>query len=343
MVKLLKASQPSPIVSVVFPIYNSALHLRKSIESLLSQTYKNFEIIAINDGSTDTSRDILLSYKDQRIKYFEHMQNQGLVATLNEGFALTKGKYIARMDPDDYCQKDRLEKQVKYLDGHPDISILGSWIQNFGLYTYLWRVHQTSKFITTKLLFETSVAHPSVMMRRESVLATGIKFEEKYHGAEDFMFWSKLSEGGLKFANIPQALLNYRTHPSQVGEAEKSRQQRSSLLVRLYNIHRLGLKPTSTEKEVHQKLSSWIPLTGLKEIVATGRWLRKILDANKRRRVYDSDALSTIVGEKWTIICYLSSTSNLLRVLYLLTTPQLLPLVLQTLYLRYRGKFYENA
>jgi glycosyltransferase involved in cell wall biosynthesis len=342
MVKLLKATSNKPLVSIILPVFNSANFLESALDSLITQTYKNFEIIVINDGSTDRSKKIILSAGDSRIKYVEHTTNQGLVATLNEGFKLAKGKYIARMDPDDISVRSRIKKQVEYLEKNPEVDILGSWIQNFGLYSYIWKVHQTHDYIVTKLLFENSLAHPSVMLRRESIIKSGTLFEEKYHGAEDYMFWSKLAEKGLKFGNIQQSLLKYRTHASQVGESQKDKQQDSSLLVRVYNINKLGLKPTPMEKELHQKLSSWIPLNGTNEVLATGKWLLKILNANKSLGIYDPSALSTIVGEKWAIICYLSSSSNLQRAIYLSAAPQLLPLALKTLYLRYRGKLYEK-
>lgn len=343
MVKLLRSATRDPLVSIIFPVFNSAKFLKISLQSLLNQTYKNFELIAINDGSTDESKKILTSVSDQRIRYIEHSHNLGLVTTLNEGLRVARGKYIARMDPDDISVNNRIEKQVQYLEKNSKIDILGSWIQNFGLYNYIWKVHKTHDYITTKLLFETSIPHPSVMFRRESIIKTAITFEEKYHGAEDFMFWSKLAQCGLKFANIQENLLKYRTHPNQVGETKKDKQQLSSLEVRTYNIKRLGIKPTSQEMGLHQKLSSWIPLSGTDEVVATGKWLGKILKANKSLGTYDQSALSAIVGEKWAIICYLSGSSNLQRVIYLLTVPQLLPLALKTLYLRYRGKLYENA
>lgn len=343
MVKLLTSPTKEPLVSIIFPIYNSEEFLREAIDSLLTQTYENFEVVAINDGSTDKSNIVLKSYNDTRIKYIEHKKNQGLVATLNEGFNHAKGKYIARMDSDDICRKDRLKIQADFMESNPDIDILGSWIQNFGLYSYIWRVHKTHNYIATKLIFETSIAHPSVMMRRESVSKSGIKFEEKYHGAEDFMFWSKLSEEGLKFSNIQEPLLKYRTHNSQVGEAEKDIQQQSSLLVRSYNIGRLGISPKIQEKMIHQKLSNWTPLSGIAEVKATGRWLLKILNANNLNRIYDNKAMTTIVGEKWAVICYLSAKSNILRLVYLFTTPLLLPLALKTLFLRYVGQLYKNS
>lgn len=343
MVKLLKSPLIKPLVSVIFPIYNSDKFLRESLESLLKQTYQNFEIIAINDGSQDQSRQIISSYKDSRIKYYEHKKNLGLVNTLNEGIKLSRGKYIARMDADDISSKNRLKTQVNYLEAHKDIDILGSWIKNFGRYNYIWRVHKSHAYITTKLLFETSIAHPTVMLRADSVRQSKVKFEERYHSAEDYMFWSKLSELNLRFANIDMPLLKYRTHPSQVGEADKSRQQLSSKKVRLYNISRLGLKPTTREMNLHQKLSSWVPLSGFDEVVTTGRWLSKMLLANSMRKVYDSQALSTVIGEKWVVICYLSSASNIIRMIYLLTTPKLLLISVKTLYLRITGKLYENS
>ena len=157
------------------------------------------------------------------------------------------------------------------------------------------------------------------------------------------MHLNRGAENNLRFANIDMPLLNYRTHPNQIGESDRSRQQLSSRGVRLYNIRRLGLDPTTQEIDVHQKLSSWIPLSGIDEVTTTGRWLKKILHANSILKVYDSEALSRIIGEKWVVICYLSSTSNLLRIIYLLTAPGILPLAVKTLYLRITGKLYENV
>ncbi len=128
MVKLLKSPSIKPLVSVIFPIYNSDKFLRESLESLLNQTYQNFEIIAINDGSQDRSRKIILSYKDSRIKYYEHKKNLGLVNTLNEGIKLSRGKYLARMDADDISLPQRFEKQVAYLDYQASRAVLAQAI-----------------------------------------------------------------------------------------------------------------------------------------------------------------------------------------------------------------------
>ena len=114
-----------PLVSVLIPVYNTKYrYLREAIESILNQTYGNFELLIINDASCDNAEDVILSYKDERIKYYKNETNLKLIATLNKGIELSKGKYIARLDADDYCTPDRLEKQVKYMEEHPDTEVI---------------------------------------------------------------------------------------------------------------------------------------------------------------------------------------------------------------------------
>lgn len=343
MVKLLSSTKAQPLVSIILPIYNSAPYLKESLDSLRSQSFKNFEIIAINDGSTDNSASILKKYKDDRLVIVDHKKNRGLVKTLNESLKIARGKYIARMDPDDIAHSQRLKKQFNFMEQNPDIDVLGTWIKNFGLYNYVWNVHAKDPYIKAKLLFENSIAHPSVMMKRSSLIKLKVNYDEQIVGAEDYMLWSVLAYRGLKFANLQEPLLKYRTHSTQIGESKKLKQQDSSWLVRAYNLKRLGLKPTQSQRIIHQKLSSWIPLSGYVEAYHTGLWVSKILLANYMSHIYSQSALSKILGEKWAVSCYLSANNNLVRALYLLTCPWLLPLAIYVLYQRSRGTLYENC
>src|SRR5688572_768328 len=114
-----------PLISVLMPVYNAGPYLKESIESVLAQTYDNFEFLIINDGSTDSSEKEILSYNDVRIHYVKCETNSGLIATLNQGLALATGKYIVRMDADDICRPQRFEKQVRFMENHPEIGICG--------------------------------------------------------------------------------------------------------------------------------------------------------------------------------------------------------------------------
>ena len=122
----------SPTISIVMPVYNCENYLHEAIKSILEQTYTDFEFIIINDGSEDNSEDIILSYADPRIIYIKNDKNMKIVKTLNKGISLSRGKYIARMDADDICYRDRLEKQLSFMEKHKDIDLCGSYAQNFG-------------------------------------------------------------------------------------------------------------------------------------------------------------------------------------------------------------------
>src|ERR1017187_7276972 len=122
----------SPYITVLMPVYNAAPFLREAIDSILNQTFKNFELLIINDGSTDNCEEIILTYKDPRIRYIKNETNIKLISTLNKGIKLSKGKYIVRMDADDISFPDRIEKQVNYMETNPAIALCGTWFSSFG-------------------------------------------------------------------------------------------------------------------------------------------------------------------------------------------------------------------
>jgi glycosyltransferase involved in cell wall biosynthesis len=128
----MRDANTNPLVTVLMPVYNGEEFLHEAIESILKQTYLNFELLIINDGSTDSSENIILSYPDTRIRYIKNESNIKLIATLNNGFALAQGKYIVRMDADDYSVKERLQKQVAFMEANPEVTLAGSWFETIG-------------------------------------------------------------------------------------------------------------------------------------------------------------------------------------------------------------------
>ena len=161
-----------PIVSVVMPVYNCEKYLSEAIESVLSQTFKDFELIIVAGSSTDSTDLILESYleKDNRIKVC-YQEAEGLVAALNMGCFLAKGQYIARMDADDRCLQHRLERQVRYMETHPEIGILGTWawyIDESGRQVDSARMLINPRLIEFHLYFANCIIHSSVIMRRRS-------------------------------------------------------------------------------------------------------------------------------------------------------------------------------
>lgn len=215
-----------PLVDIIMPVYNSEKTIRNSIESILKQTYKNWILIIIDDGSTDNTRSIINGYTDRRIKLIKSLKNNGVAASLNIGIDNLNddSKYVARMDSDDIMLEYRLEKQVEYLEKHNEISILGSNMiikkEESSTSTVLVSHYPTDNIsIMTTLLFNNPIAHPTVMLRK-NVLKENY-YDTKFKWCEDYELWSRLARKKYIFHNITEPLLIYNS--SQYSESTRYR------------------------------------------------------------------------------------------------------------------------
>lgn len=203
----------SPLVSVVLPVYNAERYLEESVASILSQSYRNFELIIINDGSTDASPEILKRFKDLRVRIF-NQRNLGLSATLNRGIQLATGRYLARQDADDVSYPERLARQVAFLESQSDYCMVGTWSRILEEARLTERAHkhpEQNGELKFKLLFDNYFVHSSVMLRRSALDRVGLYCTEKLRQPEDYQLWSRLLRGGHgKMANIAEQLVGYR-------------------------------------------------------------------------------------------------------------------------------------
>jgi glycosyltransferase involved in cell wall biosynthesis len=200
-----------PKVTVLMPSYNAEKYLGEAVESILNQTFEDFEFIIINDGSTDKSADIIESYSDKRIKAIHNQKNIGLIKTLNKGIYLSKGKYIARQDADDISLPDRLKKQVQFLDERPEIAMVGSAairINRDGKVLDVIKYPADNKSIKNSLLRQNTFWHTSVMLRKECLNEVG-SYREFFKYIEDYDLWLRISER-YKVANFSEPLVKYR-------------------------------------------------------------------------------------------------------------------------------------
>lgn len=194
------------LVSVVLPAYNAELYLKEALDSILQQTFTNFELIILNDGSTDSTEDIILSYEDSRIVYVKNQENLGLIGTLNKGISLAKGKYIARMDADDIALPKRLSKQISFLEANTQYGVVGAFAQIIDS-KEIYKVPITNEAIKAFLYIDSPFIHPSVVIRKD--LLSSNLYDHQYHRIEDYELWVRLS-AQTKFYNIPEILLKYR-------------------------------------------------------------------------------------------------------------------------------------
>lgn len=207
------------IISVIMPVYNGEQFIGKAIESVLNQTYKDYELIIINDGSIDSTGEIIENYQkaDRRIKIISR-ENRGLVDSLNEGISLAEGKYIARMDADDICLPNRFEKQLHYMNEH-NMDILGACVEVIGdincdeksRHEERLNIPLGQNVAETLLTHWYCLAHPAIMMKRDI-----FKKLEGYRNycAEDLDLWLRALKSGFIIAKLDEKLLQYRIHPA---------------------------------------------------------------------------------------------------------------------------------
>ncbi|MCV6609743.1 MAG: glycosyltransferase [Amphritea sp.] len=211
-----------PLVSVIVPVYNGEKYLLEAINSVLSQTYSDFEIIVINDGSTDSSMDIVAAINSDKIRVVTNEQNIGLAATRNRGLKVAKGKYIALMDGDDISFPHRFEKQVEFLEQNPDIGLVSSNFITFEEDIESGKRSEKvlptdSDFISTIIPFQNVICCPVAMFRSELVTEKGLFFNESLRTCEDWDMWYRISKlSGI--ANIDDYLIYYRKHGSNLSK-----------------------------------------------------------------------------------------------------------------------------
>lgn len=218
-----------PLVSVILPVFNAQAYIGEAIESILAQDYKNFELIIINDGSTDDSAKIIENYtSDKRLKHIKLYQNSGISLALNLGIEMANGKFVARMDADDIAFSHRFSKQVAFMESHSDYVACGSSVIFFNEHNEQCKANFpcTNEEIRAALcLFSHHISHPTIMMRTETIKDNKLTYSTSHLYAEDYHLWSKMIKLG-KLYNFKEPLLYYRHHSSQVS-AEYRRNQLS--------------------------------------------------------------------------------------------------------------------
>lgn len=223
-----------PEVSVILPVYNGETYLKEAIDSILTQTFRDFELLLINDGSTDRSEQIILSYTDPRIRYLKNEKNKGLIYTLNDAVNESNAKYIARMDADDIALPHRLEKQIHYLKVNP-VAVLAtrvSLIDANGDPLPDWQGEKnTITFADIKkyLPVNNCLAHPSVMAKAEIFKQYPYRENQKY--SEDYDVWLRVVASGRRVEKLPEALLLHRILPTSA-----TRFQKVNLFLRLAKV-----------------------------------------------------------------------------------------------------------
>lgn len=235
-----------PCISVVMPVFNGEKYIDEAIDSILSQTVLDFELLIVNDGSTDGTRAIVEAHmrRDPRVVLY-NTPNRGIVAALNFGLEKALGEFIARMDADDIAYPDRFRIQLAELRRDPALIACGGESVKFGAVSVLARRRvrfpRSDLMCKACLLFGTCFGHPTVMLRRRALRDIGLHYEARYQYAEDYRLWSRLARHG-KFSNVSAPLVRHRIHDTQIATAKREEQRHAHLAVALDNWADAGVK-----------------------------------------------------------------------------------------------------
>jgi len=214
-----------PIISVVMPAYNQALFIREAIESVLHQTFADFELIIIDDGSTDGTAGIIseLAARDSRIFVITNSQRSGVSVSLNHGLDRAAGKYIARMDADDISLPNRLQIEYDFMESHPEVFLIGAWVLKIdasGHEIGISKQPVESAQVAHRLTQTTCFWHPTIFFRQSE-----FRYREKMHHVEDYDLYLRMLTDHKIIQNIPQVVLKYRVHPGSISLTERGKQE----------------------------------------------------------------------------------------------------------------------
>lgn len=316
-------------MTVLLPVYNGADVVGNAIESVLAQSWDDFELLIIDDGSTDTTTHVIAGHVDPRIRLVHNDRNLGITATLNRGLDLACGKYIARMDADDLCHPLRLERQIRFLDASPETGVVGSWTKvlstaadsrtaaRFMARAIVYRAlridgyvfhPQSDAEIRFVMMLNCPLSHPSVMVRKSLIDEYGLRYEFPF--AEDYEFWTRCAQR-TQFANIPEVLLTYRQHSSNTSKKYAAEYRACANLVRVHQLEMLGIPVDQSERDLHCALASYEFAGGLDDLHAAKLWLEKLVEFAIAQLGLDREGAARLVSPYWFSACAVSADEGM--------------------------------
>jgi glycosyltransferase involved in cell wall biosynthesis len=287
------------MISVVMPVFNGEKFLKIAIESVLSQTYTDFELLIINDTSTDESAEIVKLYQDKRIRFLENERNKGIFYTHNHLFEEAKGNYIAILDGDDYAEPTRLEKQVDFLDKNEEFGLVGSWvtlIDEENTIKGAWQLEHRPERIPAKLLFSNQFVQSSIMIRKEFL---DLKYREEYPPTEGYDLWVRISQK-TRVINLAESLVKYRFYIANSSQTKESELQENVFKIYKYQLEELGIYANQDELIIHKKIGNMDFEKNNESFFEKAKnWLELLHSKNQEIEIYNKLVFNELLGEFW--------------------------------------------
>lgn len=294
-----------PKVSVVVPVYNAERYIGIMLDSILNQSFSNFEVIMVNDKSTDDSEEIIQCYHDKRIKIFRNEQNMGIAYTRNKAIKLSCGEYIAIMDDDDVAPLDRLEKEVRFLDTNPEVDVVAGhcrFIDRFGniIPNKQWNVYQNPGYIKAYLLTGDAIPNSAAMVRKKFIEGNHIQYREDLCGAEDYRFWVECSLHGV-ITNLDEVMLYWRGgHDNETSRKYQTENRRRALTsIREYALKHNGFILERSEVELLSRIFDEDVSVNKKELNALYEVLKKIVVQARELGVDNRDEIVAMCRKRF--------------------------------------------
>ena len=282
--------QNNILVSIIMSVYNDEKYLNEALDSIFAQTIQNFELIIIDDCSTDDTVKIIESYHDKRIRLMVNDKNEGLTKNLNKALKYVRGKYIARMDGDDRSRPQRFEKQIEFLEENPDLMLISCRTHMFGEEDLISDIQGTPKQLQTMMLIRPVLAHPGFMMRRELIEVHGFQYDETYRSAQDYNFAVRVARE-FSIGITKEILLDYRVHKKQVSSKFSGEQKNNASRVRNMQLDWLGIQLNSEQRDVLEKWAREVKQVSSDEYKEAYRLINIFAQGNLKTYIYSEKEL----------------------------------------------------
>ncbi len=290
-------------VTVIIPTYNSAKYILPALGSVFSQSYKDFEVIVVDDASTDGTQELLASISDHRFTYILEKENRGPGYCRNIALEKGKGKYIILLDSDDLCVVDRFKILVDFMENHSNIAVCGSWYTNFGMSKTKHRYFLTPEMLKAVFLFDSAMCHSSCIIRKSSLDKGNYRYNAEFRKSQDYEMLNRMSKKE-KFCNLPNFLYLRRIHKNQLGYKRSSYY---SDKVRTFNSENifLELKITEFSKEYRPNriLFDLEKKLFKKDLNEVKNWIDFLVKKNEVSAFYDQKSFKAVLLNRFWRIC----------------------------------------
>ncbi|MEM8523937.1 MAG: glycosyltransferase family A protein [Bacteroidota bacterium] len=289
-----------PLISVLTPAYNREKYIGEAIESVQAQAIADWEIIIVDDGSTDKTIEIVRAYQaeDQRIILLQNPQNLGISATRNHGLRQIKGKYVAMLDSDDVFLPNKFQRQIEFLEAHPEIGVLGTWAQHIGRSNRQFTPEELDGQLRARSLYRCPLVHSSTIIRTSVIEAGNIRYNENYPASNDYDFWVKALPYA-KFHNLQEHLVQYRKHDQNISVTNRSDQKKYRVAS-----SRLAFKNVldwEIEEKAHESLFNVLTIAAIKlqEVTSIEATLTELLERASQHPDLDLNYLKRAIFKKF--------------------------------------------